>query len=43
MGKKSYPAGRHLRNSDQTEPPTTELAQTIKNLGFEVTIILMNF
>lgn len=34
LGKKRYPAGRHRRNSEDTEPPVVKLAQTLEVLGF---------
>lgn len=36
MGKKTYPAGRHLRDSPLTEPPSIGLADTFKRLKFPV-------
>ena len=36
VGKTKYPAGRHLRNSDQTEPPSIGLADTLKRLNFNI-------
>lgn len=34
LGRTSYPAGRHMRDSDQTEPPSIGLAQTLERLAF---------
>jgi len=30
MGRKTYPAGRHMRNSSDVEPPSIGLANTLK-------------
>jgi hypothetical protein len=30
MGKTKYPAGRHIRNSSDVEPPSIGLAETLK-------------
>ena len=34
LGRTSYPAGRHMRDSDQTEPPSIGLARTLERLQF---------
>ena len=34
IGKKKYPAGRHIRNSPDVEPPSTNLALTLEKYKF---------
>jgi tRNA uridine 5-carboxymethylaminomethyl modification enzyme len=34
LGRTSYPAGRHMRHSDETEPPSIGLALTLEKLKF---------
>ena len=34
IGRKSYPAGRHMRDSEKVEPPSIGLAYTFKRLNF---------
>lgn len=34
IGKKKYPAGRHIRNSPEVEPPSTNLALTLEKYQF---------
>jgi tRNA uridine 5-carboxymethylaminomethyl modification enzyme len=34
IGKTKYPAGRHIRNSEQVEPPSTELSKTFERYQF---------
>lgn len=34
IGLKKYPAGRHLRDSDDTEPPSIGLSNTLKEYEF---------
>lgn len=36
IGRIKYPAGRHLRDSDKTEPPSIGLADTFRRLKFPV-------
>jgi len=34
IGFKKYPAGRHIRDSDLTEPPSIGLAETLQRYNF---------
>lgn len=36
IGQKSYPAGRHRRDSNDVEPASIALSDTIKRLGFNL-------
>jgi tRNA uridine 5-carboxymethylaminomethyl modification enzyme len=36
LGKTSYSAGRHIRNSDSIEPPSIGLALTLERLGLQM-------
>ncbi|EGR31790.1 tRNA uridine 5-carboxymethylaminomethyl modification enzyme mnmg, putative [Ichthyophthirius multifiliis] len=36
IGPKKYPAGRHLRNSQEIEQPSNNLSQVLKNYNFEI-------
>lgn len=36
IGKHKYPAGRHIRNSPNTEPPSTNLALTLEKYKFSL-------
>ncbi len=36
IGKMKYPAGRHMRDSNSTQPPSIGLADTFRKLNFPV-------
>jgi tRNA uridine 5-carboxymethylaminomethyl modification enzyme len=36
LGRDSYPAGRHIRNSDDVEPPSIGLALTLERLALRL-------
>ena len=39
LGRVNYPAGRHLENSEQIEPPSTALANTFERLGLPLSTL----
>lgn len=36
IGKKKYPAGRHMRDSENVEPPSIGLSKTLRRLNFPI-------
>jgi tRNA uridine 5-carboxymethylaminomethyl modification enzyme len=36
IGKKKYPAGRHMRDSQNVEPPSIGLSKTLRRLKFPI-------
>jgi len=36
IGKKKYPAGRHLRDSNKVDPPSIQLSKSIEALGISI-------
>lgn len=39
IGKKKYPAGRHIRDSEKVEEPSVNLSKTLKRLNFPISLI----
>jgi hypothetical protein len=39
IGKKKYPAGRHIRDSASVEPPSIGLSRTLRSLNFPISNI----
>ena len=39
LGRENYPAGRHLENSNDVEPPSTALASTFERLGLPLSTL----